>query len=591
MQVRILGPLEVWDGDRAVDLGAGRQRALLALLALKAPDVVATDRLIEELWGGSPPATAAKALQNHISQLRRALGADAIATRPPGYGLRLETDDFDAGQFERLASEGRRQLEDDPRAAAQTLRAALGLWRGPALADFAYESFAQGEIARLDELRLEAIEDRIDADLATSRGAELVSELETLVSANPLRERLRGQLMLALYRSGRQAEALDSYREGRAVLHGELGLEPGAALRELEQAILIHDPALGPPPKLPRLASTGRRRRAAIGAFVTVAVAIAVVVAAAIATGDDPAPVVAPNTLVKIDAETNEIVDVVPVGREPGEVRVVGGYVFVSSETDETLTRIAMDTGEVTTSGASGADGGLAAAGDRFVWVTSVNRARVERVDADSMLVVDGVAIPRHLRLADVAVGRGSLWVSYTPSPAQVVRYDLPTLRPERRYAFDFFHAPIQIAYGLGAAWVSQGFSSGGLLRIDGASGDTSDMRVGSFAGGLAVGFDSVWVATFNDDNVWRIDPLSETASSIVHVRDGPFEVAVGAGSVWATNHCDGTVSRIDPASNEIVATIKTDYFPSGLDVGGGYVWVGVRREPYHFVGPICENT
>src|SRR5688500_6645618 len=232
MQVRILGPLEVWDGGRVVELGAGRQRALLALLALSSREVVATDRLIEELWGGSPPPTASKALQNLVSQLRRTLGTDAIATRSPGHRLHLEADDLDASQFERLAAEGRRLLEDDPRTAAQTLRTALELWRGPALVDFAYENFAQGEIARLDELRLGAIEDRIDADLANGGGAELVPELEPLVSSNPLRERLRGQLMLALYRSGRQAEALEVYREGRAALIEGLGLEPGAALRE-----------------------------------------------------------------------------------------------------------------------------------------------------------------------------------------------------------------------------------------------------------------------------------------------------------------------------------------------------------------------
>ena len=171
----------------------------------------------------------------------------------------------------------------------------------------------------------------------------------------------------------------------------KLGLQPGAALRELEQAILNQDPALGPPPRLPRRAPTRRRRRATIGALVAGGVAIAIVVAAAIATRNDPAPVVVPNSLVKIDAETNKIVDVIPVGRDPGQVRVVGVDAFVSSETDQTLTRVAADTGEVTTSGASGADRSLAAAGERFLWVTSLSQARVSRVAADSMQLVDGV--------------------------------------------------------------------------------------------------------------------------------------------------------------------------------------------------------
>ena len=166
MQVRILGPLEVSNDGRVVALGAGRQRALLAVLALHRGETVATDRLIDDLWGGSAPPTAPKALQNLVSQLRRTLGASAIETVPTGYRLALADDDLDARRFERLAAKGRRAFDDDPRTAAQMLREALGLWRGAALADFAYEDFAQSEIARLEELRLGATEDRIDADLA-----------------------------------------------------------------------------------------------------------------------------------------------------------------------------------------------------------------------------------------------------------------------------------------------------------------------------------------------------------------------------------------------------------------------------------------
>jgi len=590
MQVRILGPLEVSDDGRVVELGAGRQRALLALLALHPGETVATDRLIEELWRGAAPTTAPKALQNLVSQLRRSLGAAAIETVSPGYRLPLADADLDARQFEGLATEGHRLLEVDPGRAAQVLRQALGLWRGDALADFAYEEFAQREIARLDALRLGAVEDRIDADLGTGRAAELVPELERLVSAHPVRERVRGQLMLALYRSGRQAEALDVYRDGRAALQDELGLEPGAALRDLEQAILTQDPALGPPPKLPRPASARRRRKIAIGALVAAVLVGAAAALAAILARSDPPPAVAPHSLVKIDPASNEIVDVIPVGRDPGQVRVVGKYVFVSSEADQTLTRIAADTGEVTTSGASGADGGLAAAGDRFVWATSLSQARVSRVAADSMQVVDGVPLPRDLTAANVAVGGGSLWVSYHLSPAAVVRYDLLTLRADRRYPFASggVQTPFELTYGLGAAWVSLGFANA-MLRIDGAAGETQEVRVGALPGDPTVGFDSVWAVMFGDDTVWRIDPLSGTASSTVNVGHGPFGVAAGAGSVWVSNNCDGTVSRIDPARNEVVATIDTEQFPRWLDVGHGYVWVGVGAESYDFGPPLCN--
>ena len=241
MEFRVLGPLEAVADGRVVALDAAKPRALLAILLLHANEPVASDRLIEDLWAGRPPATSAKVLQTYISQLRKALGNDLIVTRPGGYELRVEPGGLDLHQFERLVTEAR---ESDPSAAAQSLREAFELWRGPPLAEFAYESWAQGEIDRLGELRLSALQDRIDADLALGRHDELVGELERLVAEHPLSERLRGQLMLALYRSDRQAEALEAYRSARATLVEELGIEPGTALRRLERAILDQDPEL-----------------------------------------------------------------------------------------------------------------------------------------------------------------------------------------------------------------------------------------------------------------------------------------------------------------------------------------------------------
>jgi DNA-binding SARP family transcriptional activator/streptogramin lyase len=575
MQVRILGPLEVSDDGRVVELGAGRQRALLALLAVHAREIVATDRLIEELWGSSPPPTASKALQNLVSQLRRTMGADAIITRSPGYGIQLEGDDLDASHFERLAAEGRRVLDDDPSTAARTLRAALELWRGPALVEFAYESFAQGEIARLEELRLWAIEDRIDADLAVGGGAQLVPELEALVSSNPLRERLRGQLMLALYRSGRQAEALEAYREGRSALSDGLGLEPGAPLRELEQAILNQDPALGPIRTLRPPAQTRRRRRLALTLGVVVLLAIVLAVALAARGGDAPPPV--PNSLVKIDAETNEIVDVIPVGRTPGEVAVVGDYVVVSSEEDATLTRVDIRTGETTTSGASGADQGLAVAGDKYVWVVSRQRHRVTRVDVESLQLLDHVELEPDLAYVFAAVGGRSLWISQFGQPA-VLRYGLPTLQLERRYDYPVYQVLVEVAYGYGAAWVVLG-DSRALLRIDARTGETMTVPTGSTPGPPTAGFGSMWSTSIDEGTLWRVDGLTGDARVVLDVGRGPFGAATGAGSVWVANNCDGTVDRVDPESEEVVATVRTGYFPLDLTVGGGYVWVALRAE------------
>ena len=255
MEFRVLGPLEAEVGGQILPLRGRRQRALLALLLLSANEVVPDDRLLEDLWGDQPPTSGRAALRVRISQLRKALGeaGAALLTRPPGYVLHAEPDRIDARLFERLYAEGRRQLtEGSAELAAMTLREALGLWRGPALADFAYESFAQAEITRLEELRRTALEEQIDADLALGRHTELVGELESLVAAEPLRERLRGQLMLALYRAGRQADALAAYRDGRAILVGELGIEPGRALADLEAAMLRQDPELEAPQR-PRL--------------------------------------------------------------------------------------------------------------------------------------------------------------------------------------------------------------------------------------------------------------------------------------------------------------------------------------------------
>ena len=244
----ILGPLEVWDGVRQLHVTGTKQRALLAILLVHANQVVPTDRLIDELWAADSRETSVSALRVRIHELRKTLGGDTVLlTRSPGYLIRVESERLDLHRFERLLDEGRRSLEAGaPGDASRSLGAALGLWRGPPLVDVAYEQFAQPVIARLEELRIVALELRIEAELALGRHAQLVGELEALVAEHPLRERLHALRMLALYRSGRQAEALDAYRSVRAGLAAGLGLEPSAPLRELERAILRQDPSLDP---------------------------------------------------------------------------------------------------------------------------------------------------------------------------------------------------------------------------------------------------------------------------------------------------------------------------------------------------------
>jgi DNA-binding SARP family transcriptional activator len=276
MEFRILGPLEVCaEGGRKLDL-TGKQRALLAILLLHANEAVSTDRLIDELWGTEPPETAGKALQVYVSRLRKLLAPEAdgiLATRPPGYALELGPHELDLHSFERLRAEAREALADgNANVAAERLREALSLWRGTPLADFVFEPFARSEIDRLDELRLTTLEDRIGADLALGRHSDVIGELEALVAENPLRERLRAQLMLALYRARRQVEALDVYQATRRALVDELGIEPSPELQQLERRILRQDPSLEleapalPAEPTPEQVPAARRRAA--GTFV-----------------------------------------------------------------------------------------------------------------------------------------------------------------------------------------------------------------------------------------------------------------------------------------------------------------------------------
>lgn len=279
MQFKLLGPLEVHSDGRSLELGPPQQRALLAFLLLHANDVVSTDRLADAIWPGELPKSAAKAIHVYVSGLRSAFGAerDALETHGPAYRLHVASGQLDLHAFEELLGRSRGE-EASVRVA--TLAQALALWRGRALADFAYDGFAQMEIARLEEMRRLTEEDRMEARLELGEGAELVGELQALVADRPLHERTRGLLMVALYRAGRQSDALAVMREGRRLLDEELGLEPGTDLRELERAILRQDPALSPAPREPESPSRGRivvvpESASALGAIVPLAEALA----------------------------------------------------------------------------------------------------------------------------------------------------------------------------------------------------------------------------------------------------------------------------------------------------------------------------
>jgi DNA-binding SARP family transcriptional activator len=344
IEFRLLGALEVVDGDRPLTLGRPKQRALLAVLLLQRGEPVSSERLVDELWGQEAPASAIKIVQGYVSSLRKELGDGVLVTRGHGYLLAAAPGQVDVDRFESLVAEGRRALQEgDPRVASQRLRGALGVWRGPPLADFAYESFAQAEIARLQESRLGALEERIDAELALGEHAQLVGELEGLVREHPLRERLIGQLMLALYRSGRQADALETYREARRRLVEELGIEPSSDLQQLERAILTQDPALKPPTRRDGRGPVIARGRRHGGPLVAAggAVLLAVLVLVAVRLPGSSATVrVAPNQLAAIDVRSERVVGTASVGARPGAVAFGSGSLWVANLDDQTISRV-----------------------------------------------------------------------------------------------------------------------------------------------------------------------------------------------------------------------------------------------------------
>jgi len=585
VEFRILGPIEVASNGETLAIGQGKQRVVLALLVLRAGEVVSSDALIDELWDGRAPATAQKSLQVYVSRLRKVLGGGVIATEPRGYKLDVAPEDVDLHRFERLVGEARAQT---PSVAATTLRDALSLWRGGALADVADQPFAHHEITRLEELRLAATEDRVDADLALGRHGQLVTELEELVRRHPYRERLRGQLMLALYRTGRQADALSAYRDTRSTLADELGLEPSHELRELEQRILSQDPALDvtAETRVPEARSRLRRRTivlvAALGSL-----AVAAIVSVVLTTGgEDASPVVAaPNSVTLIDAEASRVVKSVGVGERPSDIAVNGDDLWVLHPDRSTITHLSRSSREVTgTVGIGGAPSDLAAE-PRGVWVSDAVTGAVTLIERERLAPARTIPTrarpveggPFSGRSGQLAIGFGSLWLA--SGDDVIARIDLATGRLAARIPeVDTGESNSGIAPGFGSVWVAGPLQESPVTRIDPRRNDV-EVRIPlhKFRGsGIAVGGGAVWVSDVGGDQVWRIDPALNSPAGSTKVGVGPLGVAYGAGSIWVANSGDGTVSRIDPVTARVVETIDVGGSPNGIVVAGDEVWVTV---------------
>jgi DNA-binding SARP family transcriptional activator/DNA-binding beta-propeller fold protein YncE len=610
VELLMLGSFDVVVNGRSVQLGGAKQRALLAILALHANEVVPADRLIGELWPGDAPESAVNTLQGYVSRLRKVLdlngsngGQSIIAFRAPGYVLTLPPEQIDARRFERIVgeAEARAAIGDAPGAAA-SFAEALRLWRGAPLADFTYEEFAQPEIARLEELRLKVVEERIDADLACGRHATLVPELEALVAEHPLRERLRGQLMLALYRSGRQGEALAVYRDARRLMHDELGLEPMRALSELERSILQQDPALDLP-AAPRLLARGRggRRRlvaGAAGAFTAAAALGAIVLWP---QGDAASTVpVANNSVAVVDPRTDRVVDDIVTGDYPGPLASDGRYVWVGNTGNDTI--MAIDAKTRTPGFATAVQQPLdfAVTGNRL-WIANGTSFASGRPSGGGTIQCRGCRPGTTMTLelgprdrensspATVGSDGPFLWAAAAASRT-VYR-----VNPESGRILNAISGVdgSAIAVADGAAWVAEP-RRGDIVRIDASGRGVARIRVPGDPMRVAADATTVWVAIPHPQGavwrarsaVWRIDAKTRKPVAVISVPASARRVATGAGYVWVTSGTyqgepgvpsgGGVLSKIDPRTNRVVSTIKIGFRPDGVVVANGLVWVAV---------------
>jgi DNA-binding SARP family transcriptional activator len=583
---------------------------------LHANEVVSADRLIDELWGDSPPESSGNMLQGYVSHLRKTLEPgrgrgehELLVSRPPGYMLRIRSDQLDADRFERLAGEGRRLLADRNAKAAQgRLRAALALWRGGALDDLAYETFARADIDRLEELRLQTVEDRIDADLVLGRHEALVAELRELVDRHPVRERVRAQLMAALYRCGRQAEALEVYRDARRALLDELGVEPGPALRELQQAILRQDPELGAPAPPPAPIATRIRRRwpMLVGAGILVGTALAAMLAFGRA-GGAKAVAVTPDSLAVIDPSRNALVKDIAVGGYPGPLAADDKFVYVSNIGDATVSRILPDRRKVfDTSSLSRAIDFVAV--DKHLW--AANGGVVGHTPAPPGTVLDYDLLSAHMRTIRVGPSvegdeeqttiaadarRDEIWAGNKDSAT------VTQLAPTMAKIHGIAPGGLAVVHGLrrnDTVWASDPLRSR-VVRIDSVTKRVvRQVRMVGFPSRLAADARAVWVidrgyrgvqwkpTRFTTPALWRIDPTSNRLISKIPLPLTPIRVALGAGSVWVSAErvlsydgasVDATVFRVDPATNRIVARIPLHTRAvDGIIVNHGLVWAAV---------------
>jgi YVTN family beta-propeller protein len=586
----VLGPIEVCIDGRPVRLGGPKQRALLAFLLLHANQAVSRDRLIDALWGGSPPPSADESLDAYLYRLRKLVGRDRLVRRESGYVLLVEAGELDAGSFELLVASASAAADaGDGRGAARMLSEALALWRGPALADVLYQPFASAPALQLEERRLDAVESRIEAELELGGAVALVPDLEQLVADHPLRERLVAALMLALYRAGRQTDALAAFQAARGRLVEELGLEPGPEVRELQQRILQHDPALAVPPSAPHR----RRPKTRATQLAAGALALAAVVTAGLLFGYGQAHAVhallqGANGVVAVNTGSGQLVAATPLTGAPEAVTSGAGSLWAAEPGAGAISRIQPGSGVVVDRILMGGGPGSVVSGGGAIWAASTAGAAVARIDPTTESVTQTITLPGSHPVA-IAFGAGGLWVADSDTQ-DLFEIDPATGSLRRTLNLDLEPSALMLADG--AIWIA-GYNDATVEKIDPVSGRTiGHAHVGT--GPVALAFDagSLWVANSLDATVSRIDPGTLTVRATIPVGSGPTALAVDAGSLWAADQYSGTVSRIDPHRDLVTASVSVDGTPTSLATGRGRLWVGVAASsPVHRGGTLTIVT
>ncbi|PZR82680.1 MAG: hypothetical protein DLM65_03385 [Candidatus Aeolococcus gillhamiae] len=608
----LLGGIEARLEGKLLALGGARQRTVIADLALNARRVVSTRRLVDDLWGDQAPTSAGHSLEAHISRIRGLLvrsGVDgAIVSRSGGYMMDVEPDQVDALRFERLAAEGDAALvKGDAAEAARLYREALEMWRGPALADLGDSPLGSSAGQRLDARRLLVLERQVDAALMLGRHREISGELESLLAVHPYHERFHWQLMLALYRSRRQAEALAAYRRARQTLVDDLGIEPGPELQQLERAILhqeldlelpaevshaagsetfVPGPTIAAPaeadlrspsPSAPTAIGSARRHRqhrrgrlaAVASAFVLALIAAA---APLLLRGHGGTVTVRPNGLGMLSADGRAVASELALDAPPGQLAAGGGSLWATSPEAHVVYRIDPATQRVTQSISVGGGADGIAIGYGSAWVANALDGTVSRIDLATNRVVDTIGVGS--APTAVAVGEGSVWVA-DATGGTLERIDPATDRLIASVSLS--SPPFDIAVFAGAVWVTSQ-SANQVLRVNPVTGNiTQDIAVGGGPTAVVAGNGSVWVANSRDSTVSAIDPRRGSVAATIPVDNGPSSLAAGAGGVWVANALSGTLSLIDPGQKRVVSSIGVGNRPVAIAGDGADVWFAVR--------------